>query len=85
MKLILSAIFALFCFNSQVICQENRIQSSAYGGQKNLNLSASSIYSFMDAMNNFDKIKPSGYAISSIKYIKSGNTFIVKVGLIKVS
>jgi hypothetical protein len=84
MKLILSAILSFLCFNSRVVSQEHRFVGQ-YGEQRILNLSASSNISYEDAMNKFNKIKPEGYAISSIKYLKSGNLFIVKVGLVKIS
>ena len=51
---------------------------------KTLNLSASSDYSFEDAMNRMERMKPIGYAISSIRYVRLKGRFIVNVSFVKV-
>jgi len=53
--------------------------------QKVLNLSASSLISYEDAMTKFSLSKPDGYVIESIRYHMQGRTYVVAVTLRKSS
>lgn len=52
--------------------------------QKTLNLSASSLISYEEAMNKFARIKPDGYVIESVSYFKVKNRFVVNVLIRKI-
>ena len=49
-----------------------------------LNLSSSSIHSYEEAMNRFSYMKPDGYVIESIRYVRTGSSYTVLVRLRKI-
>lgn len=86
MKKIMAFILAFICFSGIGLCERQKdLRKDQYPKHlQTLTLSASSKYSHADAMNRFARIKPDGYAIESIQYLKLKNNFVVLVKLIKV-
>lgn len=70
------------CFARQDI--KDLRQMSVPNNLKEINISGHSKISHADAMNRLSKIAPQGYAISTIKYIKTKDEYIVVVKLIKL-
>ena len=74
-----------FCFIEPVHAREKIPEKIHFRGEKTLNLSESSKYSYEDAMTRFAHKQPDGYVIGSIKYLKQGRNFVVVVKLRKAS
>ena len=85
MKLILAAILSLFLINSSFGREKTPEKKDYAKALTTLNLSASSLYSYEDAMTRFSRMKPDGYVIESVKYYRQGSNYIVAVKLRKIS
>ncbi len=78
---LLTSLFAPMAFPKEKMPEKAKFTVKS----PTLRLSASSPYSYEDAMTRFSYRKPDGYVIESIKYIKQGSLFTVLVTLRKVS
>jgi hypothetical protein len=77
---------ALICLSFVQFCdaREKEIKNPNFGGSPVLSLCYYSDVSYESAMNKCARLKPEGYVIESIEYIKVGRDFIVKVKMRKI-
>ena len=79
MTLLICLSFVQFCD-----AREKEIKNPNFMGTSVLSLCYNSDYSYEDAMNKCARLKPEGYVIESIQYIKVGGNFVVKVKMRKI-
>ena len=82
---ILAALIMLSPLNGETQKRMRDLKPLSYPSHlQTLSLSASSLTSYEDAMNRFSRIKPAGYVVESIKYLRVRGEYVVSVKLRKV-
>lgn len=86
MKITLTLIIACLVsfFSSQSHARQELRKLSFPSNLNEINLTGQSKISYTDAMNRLSIMTPDGYAIASIKYVKTKDVYIVIAKLVKL-
>jgi hypothetical protein len=90
MKTLFVFVFCLFfsLFDANAARQEkfeNLKRVDFPSSSTTLNMAGRSRFSYEDAMNRFERTKPNGFVIESIRYARDGADYIVLVRLRRVN
>ena len=86
MKITLTLITAcLFGFFSSPSHAREQLRKLSFPSNlKEINITGQSKISYTDAMNRLSIMTPDGYAIASVKYVKTKDVYIVIAKLVKI-